>query len=128
MNGRRCVVLLSALAIGAGAAVGWRWRFRIPLKEFTRCALYMAVLDDEICRSELEGQAVGEEVLCFPPKSETLQERYHFFLQRNCGKSRRQLQKEIGAMEQRLEESRKTAEEPKGPLEIVVVSGTDEME
>ena len=128
MNRRRRAVLLGALAVGAGAAAGWRWRFRVPLKEFTRCALYMAVLDDEICRNELEGQIVGEEVLCFPPKIETLQKRYHFFLQRNRGKSRRQIQKEIGTMEQRLEESRKTAAEPKGPLEIVLVSGMDEIE
>ena len=75
---------------------------RIPIKEFTRYARYMAVMDDEICRNELEGNKIGDEVVTFPPKSETLQERYHFFLEMNRTKSRQQLQQEIADMEQRL--------------------------
>lgn len=59
---------------------------RMPLKEFTRYALYMAVLDDEICRNELEGNQIGDEVITFPPKEETLQYRYHLFLQMNLRK------------------------------------------
>ena len=51
-NGHKAVIL-GGLAVGAGAAVCWRWKIRMPLKEFTRSALYMAVLDDEICRIEL---------------------------------------------------------------------------
>lgn len=118
--------LLGSVAVGVGAAACWRWQFRVSLKEFTRYALYMAVLDDEICRNELEGCTVGEEVLCFPPKSETLQGRYHFFLQRNRGKSRRQLNEELVAMEHRLQDSREVADQPKGAIELVVVSGRDE--
>ena len=83
--------VLGALALGAGAAVRWRWRYRMPLKEFTRYALYMAVLDDEICRNELEGNRIGEETIVFPPKPETLQDRYHMFLQMNRKKSRNPL-------------------------------------
>lgn len=35
----------------------------------------MAVMDDEICRNELEGNQIGNEVIIFPLKLETLQER-----------------------------------------------------
>lgn len=72
----------------------------MPLKEFTRYALYMAVMDDEICRNELEGNQIGDEGVMFPPKAETLQDRYHLFLQMNRTKSRRQIQDEITEMEQ----------------------------
>ena len=112
--------ILSCLAVGAGAAACWRWMIRMPLKEFTRYALYMAVLDDEICRNELEGNQIGEAVIQFPPKVETLQEGYHLFLQMNRKKSRRQLQEEIADMEQWLLESRQYIGQPKERLEVKI--------
>lgn len=39
-------------------------------------ALYMALLDDEICRNELEGNIIGGEEIRFPPKAESLHYRY----------------------------------------------------
>ena len=110
-------VILGCLAAGAGAATCWRWMIRMPLREFTRYALYMAVLDDEICRNELEGNQIGNEVITFPPKVDTLQERYHLFLEMNRTKSRRQLQAEIADMEQRLQESGQYLGQPKEQLE-----------
>lgn len=98
--------ILGCLAVGTGAAACWRWMFRMPIKEFTRYALYMAVLDDEICRNELEGNQIDNAVIQFGPKEETLQDRYHIFLQMNRKKSRRQLRAEIAEMEQRLQASR----------------------
>lgn len=98
--------ILGCLAVGTGAAACWRWMFRMPLKDFTRYALYMAVLDDEICRNELEGNQIGDTVIQFGSKEETLQDRYHIFLQMNRKKSRRQLRAEIAEMEQRLQASR----------------------
>ena len=50
---------------------------RIPLEEYTRYALYMAVMDDEICRNELEGNWIDGKEITFPPKMESLQQRYH---------------------------------------------------
>ena len=90
----------------------------MPLKEFTRYALYMAVMDDEICRNELEGNQIGDAVITFPPKVETLQERYHLFLQMNRTKSRGQIQEEIAEMEQRLQESRQYIDQPRQQLEV----------
>ena len=52
--------LLGGLAVGAGVTARRWWLIRMPLKEFTRYALYMAVLDDEICRNELEGCRIGD--------------------------------------------------------------------
>lgn len=83
------IAVLGGLAAVAGAAICWCRMIRMPLREFTRCALYMAVMDDEICRNELEGNQIGGGIVMFPPKAETLQERYHLFLQMNRAKSRR---------------------------------------
>lgn len=120
------IAALGCLAAVAGSAACWRWRIRMPLKEFTRYALYMAVMDDEICRNELEGNRIGNEVITFPPKEQTLQERYHLFLQLNRTKSRGQLRKEIADMEQRLRASRQYLGQPKEQLEVEF-SGADDL-
>ena len=124
MKTRYKIAALGSLAAVAGAAC-WKWMIRIPLKEFTRYALYMAVMDDEICRNELEGNKIGDEVITFPPKEETLQYRYHLFLQMNRTKSRRQIQKEIANMEQRLQESRQYIGQPKEQLEVDIIWEND---
>ena len=112
------IAVLGCLAVVVGSVACWRWMIQMPLKEFTRYALYMAVMDDEICRNELEGNQIGDEVITFRPKAETLQERYQLFLQMNRTKSRQQIQKEIAEMEQRLQESRKYIGQPKEQLEV----------
>lgn len=119
------IAVLGCLAAAAGSAACWRWKIRMPLKEFTRYALYMAVMDDEICRNELEGNRIGDEVITFPPKEKTLQERYHLFLQLNRSKSRGQLRKEITDMEQRLQASRQYLGQPKVQLEVEFCGADD---
>ena len=119
MKTRYKIAALSGLAVVAGALCR-SLMIRMPLKEFTRCALYMAVMDDEICRNELEGNRIGDEVITFPPKAVTLQERYHLFLKMNRAKSRRQLQTEIWDMEQRLQESRQYIVQPKEQLKVEI--------
>lgn len=119
------IAALGCLTVVVGSAVCWRWMFRMPLKEFTRYALYMGVMDDEICRNELEGNQIGNVVITFPPKAETLQERYHLFLQTNRAKSRRQIREEIVEMEQRLQESRQYIGQPKEQLEVAFSGEND---
>ena len=119
------IVVLGGLAAVAGAAICWRRMIRMPLREFTRCALYMAVMDDEICQNELEGNQIGDTVIAFPPREESLQERYHLFLKMNRTKSRRQLQAEIADMEQRLQESRQYLDQPKEHLEVGITGEND---
>ena len=125
MKTRYKIAVLGSLAAVAGAAACWKWMIRMPLKEFTRYALYMAVMDDEICRNELEGNQIGDQVITFPPKEESLQYRYHLFLQMNRTKSRRQIQKEIADMEQRLQESRQYIGQPKEQLEVEIIGESD---
>lgn len=117
------IALVGGLAVVAGAVVCWHWTIRMPLKEFTRYALYMAVMDDEICRNELEGNQIGGAVIEFPPREESLQERYHLFLEMNRTKSRQQLQTEIADMELRLQESRQYLDQPKERLEVGLAEG-----
>lgn len=112
------IALAGGLAVAVGAAACWRRMIRMPIREFTRYALYMAVMDDEICRNELEDNQIGDQVIIFPPKEETLQDRYHLFLQMNRTKSHRQIQEEIAEMEQRLLESRQYIGQPKERLEV----------
>lgn len=112
------IALVGGLAAAVGIAACWKWMIRMPLKEFTRYALYMAVLDDEICRNELEGNRIGDQVISFAPRAETLQERYHLFLELNRTKDREQLRQEIADLEQRLRESRQYAGQPKEQLEV----------
>lgn len=112
------IALVGGLAAAVGIAACWKWMIRMPLGEFTRCALYMAVMDDEICRNELEGNRIGDEVISFAPRAEALQERYHLFLQMNLRKTSTQLQEEIRSMEQRLQESRQYRDQPKEQLEV----------
>lgn len=114
------IVALGCLAVGVASAVRWRWMIRMPFQEFTRYALYMAVMDDEICRNELEGNQIGDEIIIFPPKVETLQERYRLFLQMNRVKSRQQIQAEIAEMEQRLQKSRQYGGQPKEQMEVEI--------
>ena len=97
----------------------------MPLKEFARYALYMAVMDDEICRNELEGNQIGDEVIVFPPKAETLQERYHLFLELNKAKGRYQIQVEIADMEQHPQESRQYMGLPKEQSEVGIPGEND---
>ena len=118
MKTRYKIATLGGLAAVAGAAACWKWMIRMPLKEFTRYALYMAVMDDEICRNELEGNWIGDTVITFPPRAETLQERYHSFLQTNRAKSRQQIEEEIAELERRLQESRQYIGQPKEQLEV----------
>lgn len=116
---------LGCLAVVVGSVACWRRMIRMPLKEFTRYALYMAVMDDEICRNELEGNQIGNTVIAFPPREESLQARYHLFLEMNRTKSRRQLQAEIAEMEQRLQESRQYLGQPKEQLEVGIAEDHD---
>ena len=109
---------LGVLGACIAGTVYYRRTIRIPLEEYTRYALYMAVMDDEICRNELEGNWIDGEEITFPPKMESLQQRYHMFLRWNRRKSREDIRAEIARMEERLEESRQYLGQPKEELTV----------
>ncbi len=108
--------------VGIAGIVFYQYNYRMPLKDYTRYALYMAVLDDEICRNELEGNCIGGKEIIFPEKSTSLQYRYHLFLQTNRKKSRKNILHEISKMERRLVASKKYMHQKKVDLDIVHVS------
>ena len=120
MNTHHKAAILGCLAVATGMVVWKRWAFRMPFKEFTRYALYMAVMDDEICRNELEGNDLGGVRIEFPDKMDSLQMRYHLFLQMNQKKSRQQILDEIAAMEQRLQDSRQYIGQPSVNLSAAI--------
>lgn len=79
---------------------------KMSLKKYTQACLYLAVMDDEICRNELEGEFVDGKEISFPKKRESLQYRYRLFLDMYKTYSKRKLEKLIKEYEIRLEESR----------------------
>lgn len=91
----------------------------MPIKEFTKNCLYMAVLDDEICRNELEGNFVGGEEIVFPSRPDSLQFRYHLFLDSYRAYTRKQIFNEIKRLEQRVIASRKFANQEKQNLTVI---------
>ena len=101
----RKILFLGVLAACAGSFLYYKRNIRMPLKTYTRRALQMAVLDDAICRRELEGNSMGGHTITVPPETETLPHRYHLFLSMNRKKSRIALQAELARMEQRLREA-----------------------
>ena len=120
MNTHHKAAILGCLAVATSTIVWKRRTFRMPFKEFTRYALYMAVMDDEICRNELEGNDLGGVRIEFPDKMDSLQMRYHLFLQMNQKKSRQQILGEIAAMEQRLQDSRQYIGQPSVNLSAAI--------
>ena len=101
----RKILFLGVLAACAGSFLYYKRNIRMPLKTYTRRALQMAVLDDAICRRELEGNSMDGHAITFPPETETLPHRDHLFLNMNRKKSRIALQAELARMEQRLREA-----------------------
>lgn len=98
---------IGLLAAGAGAAGVWRWNVRMPLKDYTRHALEMAVLDDEICRHALEGTEIAGKPVQMLERSESLQYRYHLFLKLNRRKSARTISEELEHL--KLQRARQSA-------------------
>jgi hypothetical protein len=66
--------LVALLGVGAGlAGVSCCLKHRKRLRlEFQKTCFYMAALDDEIRRRELEGMVIGKKAIVFPSRRETL--------------------------------------------------------
>lgn len=113
-----------SLVVGAGSVLSgigyiyYKFIPKMPFKKYTEACLYMAVMDDEICRNELEGNYIDEQEIVFPSKRESLQYRYHLFLDMYKTYSKKKLEKEIYKLEKRLEESRQYIDMDKEELSI----------
>ncbi len=100
------LVALTGLAVGAKAYVDHKKDYKIPVEQYKSMSLYMAVMDDEICRNELEGQVVNGKPIGFPPRRESLPYRNSLFLNMNKGMTRVELEERIEELELRLRQSR----------------------
>ncbi|MFV0517005.1 MAG: hypothetical protein ACK5MV_06380 [Aminipila sp.] len=100
------IIAGSSIILSTFGYIYYKFIPKMPLKKYTEYCLYLAVMDDEICRNELEGTFIDEKEVVFPPKSESVQYRYHLFLSMYKTYSRKKLEQEIDALEIRLEESR----------------------
>lgn len=79
---------------------------KMPLKKYTEACLYLAIMDDEISRNELEGSIINGRRIIFPPRRETLQHRYHMFLNLYKKFSVEKMEEEIRVFEARLLKSK----------------------
>lgn len=80
----------------------YKKNYKMGLKEYTTYALYMAYLDDEISRLELEGQIINNKKVIFPHKMKSLKYKYDLFLSLNKGKTKKDLDNEVKELEKRL--------------------------
>lgn len=120
MKGCIKLALLGGVSVGAAGLACYLWNIRMPMKEYLQYALYMAVLDDAICRNALEGNQINGIPITFPQKAESLQYRYHLFLEQNRKKRGEQLKEEIARMEHRLRASQRYACQPKTTLTLEI--------
>lgn len=73
--------LLFLLSISA-AGLGFYWkRQQDKNREYHKKCLYLAVLDDDIARLELEGKEISGKKIRFPSREDSLWYRYELFLQ-----------------------------------------------
>lgn len=121
MQNNKKVILFSIAGIAfTGAVCAVRKCFpKVSMKKYTQACLYMAVLDDEIARNELEGNLVVGRELIFPPRQESLQFRYQLFLNQYRRSSPRQLDEAIQSLEGRLSESRQYVGQPERELNVM---------
>lgn len=112
--------ILNGLLISSIGVACYRYFFpKISLKTYTNLCLSFAIMDDEIARNELGGNFVGGKEIIFPPKEQSINNRYRMFLQMYKKYSSKELEQEQENFSKRLEESRRYTNEPKQKLELI---------
>lgn len=102
---RNFITAIGTVALG-GIVAACSLLPKMPLKKYTQACLYIAVMDDEISRNELEGSIINGKRIIFPSKRETLQHRYHMFLNLYKNFSAEKMEEEIRVFEARLLKSK----------------------
>lgn len=107
-NKRSKKLLLTAIGTAAlgGIVAACSLLPKMPLKKYTEACLYLAVMDDEISKNELEGSIINGKRIIFPPRRGTLQHRYHMFLNLYKNFSVEKMEEEIRIFEARLLKSK----------------------
>ena len=99
------IKILATTAVGATIGVGLYKTFKCKMttREYTEKCLYLAYLDDGICRYELESRSLDGEEVVFQPKKESLNYRYNLFTEIYVNHTKEEMEKEIKLMETRLQ-------------------------
>lgn len=96
--------------LGAGAGIaGAVWcgkHYKKARSRYQQACFYMAALDDEICRKELDGMVVAEKMISFPPRRETLYHRYEVFREMYRDLSLEELEVQVAKLEKCLAEGK----------------------
>ena len=98
-------VLLGA-GMGIAGAVWCGKHYMKIQSQYQQTCFYMAALDDEICRKELDGMVVAEKMISFSPRRETLYHPYEVFREMYCDLSPEKLEVQVAKLEKRLVEGK----------------------
>ena len=71
-------------------------------EEYHKRCLYLAVLDDLVCRRRLKGMEIGGRKVLFPQKKESLWFRYQLFLESSRFLTNEEFEREIRVRQQEL--------------------------
>lgn len=103
---RKKIYSSALVFLGAGAGIaGAVWcgkHYRKAWLQYQQTCFYMATLDDEICRRELDGMVVGGKTISFPSRRETLYHRYKVFREMYCDLSPEELEVQVAKLGKRL--------------------------
>lgn len=112
---RKKIYSSALVLLGAGAGIaGAVWcgkHYKKVRSQYQQTCFYMAALDDEICRRELDGAVIGEKTISFPPRQETLYHRYEVFREMCRALSPKELEAQVAGLEKRLAECKENGHE-----------------
>ena len=105
------ILATTAVGVAVGAGLYNKYMPKISFSKYTEKCLYLAYLDDGICRNELRCKEIDGEDVVFEPKQESLNYRYSLFVHIYKNDSKQELDNEIKRLETRLEHTAKTVAE-----------------
>lgn len=112
---RKKIYSSALVLLGAGMGiVGAIWcdkHYKKARSQYQQTCLYMAALDDEICRKELDGMVVTEKTISFPPRRKTLYHRYEVFREMYRDLPSKELEAQVAKLEKRLAECKEKGHE-----------------
>ena len=105
------LISASALGLAGTSVVLLNKKYVISPGEYNKACIYMATMDDEIARMELDGKIINGKSIKFPPRQKTLYYKFTMFKEMNRHLSRTEMKEKIELLEARYEKSKKEMEQ-----------------